>query len=155
MNNEMNDFSIPGVSDVFGLIPSPFNYVAPKKVPQSSMSPTIVEYKSNNTLYYLLGGAGGSHIITSILQSLWNVLDREMTGPQALVEPRFHDQLVPDVIQFEYAYDNATTEFMGQRGHNLTWSSRSSEVQSLRRLPGGVFEAAAEPSLADAAGCVT
>lgn len=152
MNNEMNDFSIPGSSNSFGFIPSPVNYVAPKKRPQSSMSPTIVEYTANNTLYYALGGAGGSHIVTSIIQCLYNVLDRNMDLPEALEEPRFHDQLVPNVISFEYPFDNETTAFMIQKGHNATWESRSSDIQALRRLPNGTFEAAAEPGLKDSGG---
>ncbi|KAK0616844.1 gamma-glutamyltranspeptidase [Immersiella caudata] len=155
MNNEMNDFSIPGISDSFGLIPSPFNYVAPGKRPQSSMSPTIVEHLGNGSLYYVLGGSGGSRIITSVLQCLWNVLDREMTFEQAVAEPRFHDQLVPDVIEYEYQYDNRTTAFMSQRGHSATWTSkRRGEVQALGLLANGKFEAAAEPSLTDSAGYV-
>jgi gamma-glutamyltranspeptidase/glutathione hydrolase len=79
MNNEMNDFSVPGVSNSFGFIPSPINYVAPRKRPQSSMSPTIIEFFSNRTLYYVLGRSGRSYVITSVLQCIWNVLDLNMT----------------------------------------------------------------------------
>jgi gamma-glutamyltranspeptidase/glutathione hydrolase len=63
MNNEMNDFSIPGVSNAFGYVPSPANYIRPGKRPLSSISPTIVEH-SNGTLYYVVSSAGGSRIIT-------------------------------------------------------------------------------------------
>lgn len=154
MNNEMNDFSIPGVSDSFGLIPSPFNYVAPGKRPQSSMSPIIVEHLADRSLRYVLGGSGGSSIITSVLQCLWNVLSRGMSLSQALAEPRFHDQLVPNEAEFEVEYDNTTTAFMSQRGHSVIWSTRWSEVQALGRLDNGIFEAASEPSLTDSAGYV-
>jgi gamma-glutamyltranspeptidase/glutathione hydrolase len=152
MNNEMNDFSVPGFSNQFGYIPSAINYVAPGKRPQSSMSPTIVEFLANNTFHYALGGVGGSYIITAVLQCLWNVLDRNMSLVAALEEPRFHDQLAPDIINFEFAYSNETTAFMAQRGHNISWQSRQSEVQALRRLANGTFEAAGEPSMADSAG---
>lgn len=40
MNDEMNDFSIPGVSNKFGYLPSPSNFVEPGKRPQSSISPS-------------------------------------------------------------------------------------------------------------------
>lgn len=98
MNNEMNDFSIPNISNVFGYIPSPANYVAPGKRPQSSITPIIVEFLNNSTLYFVVGAAGGSQIITSTLQSIFNLLDRNFSAPQALAAPRFHDQLVPNQV---------------------------------------------------------
>lgn len=98
MNNEMNDFSIPNVSNAFGFIPSPANFVAPGKRPQSSITPIIIEFLSNGTLYFVVGAAGGSQIITSTLQAVWRVLDQGLTAPQALAAPRFHDQLVPNQV---------------------------------------------------------
>ena len=145
MNNEMNDFSVPGKSNAFGYIPSPSNYIRPGKRPLSSISPTIVEFP-NGTLYYVTGAAGGSRIITATLQSLINVLDRNMTAPEALAYPRLHDQLVPNTVQFEYAYDNQTTAFMKSLGHNVTWvAPGASGAQAIRRLSNGTFEAAGEP----------
>ncbi|KAK5173501.1 uncharacterized protein LTR77_002182 [Saxophila tyrrhenica] len=145
MNNEMNDFSIPGTSNAFGYVPSPANYIRPGKRPLSSITPTIAEH-ADGSLYYVVGAAGGSRIITATLQNLWHVLDQNMTAPEALARPRFHDQLVPDQIMFEYAYDNETVDFMKARGHNVTWMAPgSSSAQSLRRLANGTFEAAGEP----------
>ena len=145
MNNQMNDFSIPGSSNAFGFVPSPANYVRPGKRPLSSMSPTIVEFP-NGTLYYAIGAAGGSRIITSTIQNLVNVLDRNLTLPQALAQPRLHDQLLPNRVSFEYAYDNDTVAFMKARGHNVTWvAPGQSTAQGLVRLPNGTFEAAGEP----------
>jgi gamma-glutamyltranspeptidase / glutathione hydrolase len=145
MNNEMNDFSIPGASNAFGCIPSPANYIEPGKRPLSSMSPIIVDWLSSGKFYYALGGVGGSYIITAVAQSLWNVLDRNMTLQQALDAPRFHDQLIPNVIEFEYSYDNATVAFMAERGHNVTWAGRECDVMALRRFPNSTFEAASDP----------
>lgn len=145
MNNEMNDFSIPGSSNAFGYIPSPANYIRPGKRPLSSISPTIVE-TADGTLYYAVAAAGGSRIITSVLNNLWNVLDRNMTAPEALAEPRLHDQLVPNRVTFEYAFDNSTVAYMESLGHNVTWvAPGQSSAQSLRLLGNGTFEAAGEP----------
>ncbi|KAJ9602401.1 hypothetical protein H2200_012943 [Cladophialophora chaetospira] len=145
MNNEMNDFSIPGSSNAFGYIPSPSNYIRPGKRPLSSISPTIAEFE-NGTLYYVTGAAGGSRIITATIQSLVNVLDQNMTAPEALAHPRLHDQLIPNQVAFEYAYDNETVAFMKARGHNVTWiATAQSSAQSIRRLVNGTFEAAGEP----------
>jgi gamma-glutamyltranspeptidase/glutathione hydrolase len=69
-----------------------------------------------------------------------------MTAPEALKKPRFHDQLVPNEISFEWAYNNETIAFMRSRGHNCTeMAPGSSSAQSLRRLENGTFEAAGEP----------
>lgn len=92
MNNEMNDFSIPGQSNAFGYAPSPANFIEPGKRPLSSISPTIVEYRKNGTLYFVIGSAGGSRIITATIQNLWHVLDQNATVKESLAEPRLHDQ---------------------------------------------------------------
>lgn len=146
MNNEMNDFSIPGSSNAFGYVPSPANYIRPGKRPLSSMSPAIVDFAGNGSFYYAIGAAGGSRIITSTIQNLVRVLDQGFSVPQALREPRFHDQLMPNRVSFEYGFDNATVRFMEGRGHNVTWvRDGQSAAQGLRRLGNGTFEAAGEP----------
>lgn len=145
MNNEMNDFSIPAESNAFGYIPSPANYIRPGKRPLSSISPTIVE-SADGRLYLVVGSAGGSRIITATIQNIHNVLDRHMTTPQALAQPRLHDQLVPNQVSFEYAYDNRTVAYLQSLGHNVTWvAPGQSTAQALRMLPNGTFEAAGEP----------
>ena len=68
LNNEMDDFSSkPGVGNAFGLIGFDANAIQPFKRPLSSMSPTVVV---NNTDKGMLtvGAAGGSRIITAVLQ---------------------------------------------------------------------------------------
>ncbi|KAI9775057.1 MAG: hypothetical protein M1835_005947 [Candelina submexicana] len=145
MNNEMNDFSIPGASNAFGYIPSPSNFIRPGKRPLSSISPTIVTYP-NGTLYFVVGAAGGSRIITATIQNLVHVLDQNMTSPQALAQPRLHDQLAPNQVSFEYPYDNSTVAFMKGLGHNVSWiAPGQSTAQALKRLANGTFEAAGEP----------
>jgi gamma-glutamyltranspeptidase/glutathione hydrolase len=156
MNNEMNDFSIPGTTNAFGFIASPDNYVQPGKRPLSSISPTIVEFAANSTFYFATGAAGGSRIITSVIQSLWRVLDQNMTALEAVKAPRFHDQLSPNVLEMELSYDNATVAFMKSRGHNVTRVAvEGTDVNVVRRLPNGTFEAAAETRQNDAAGLAT
>lgn len=145
LNNEMNDFSIPGKRNAFGYAPSPSNYIRAGKRSLSSITPAIVEF-ANGTLYHVVAAAGGSRIITATLHSLWHVLDHNMTAPEALAAPRLHDQLIPNQVTFEYTYDNDTVAFMKSRGHNVTWVPLGvSAVQSLRRLSNRTFEAAAEP----------
>ncbi|OQO07557.1 hypothetical protein B0A48_07254 [Cryoendolithus antarcticus] len=152
LNNEMNDFSIPGASNAFGYIPSPANYIHPGKRPLSSISPSIVEH-SDGSLYFVVSSAGGSRIITAVLQNLWHVLDQNATAPEALAAPRLHDQLTPNQVSFEYAYNNETVAFMKAKGHNVTWTAPGgSTAQSLRRLGNGTFEAAGEPRQVNSGG---
>ncbi|KAI1414187.1 gamma-glutamyltranspeptidase [Hypoxylon sp. FL1857] len=145
MNNEMNDFSVPGSSNAFGYIPSPENYVRPGKRPLSSISGTIVETPEGK-LYFVIGSAGGSRIITATVQNIHHVIDQNFTTAEALAAPRLHDQLVPAEVSFEYAYDNSTVAYMQSLGCNVTWiAPGESTAQGLRLLPNGTFEAAGEP----------
>ncbi|SMR57437.1 unnamed protein product [Zymoseptoria tritici ST99CH_3D1] len=154
MNNEMNDFSIPGSSNAFGYIASPANYIRPGKRPLSSITPTIVE-NADGSVYFVAAGAGGSRIITSTVQQLWHVLDQNMTSAEALAKPRLHDQLIPNRVEVEWTYDNGTVAFLQSRGHNVTRIAlASSSSQQLRRMANGTFEAAGEPRQLNSAGYV-
>lgn len=148
MNNQMNDFSIPNSSNAFGFIPSANNFIRPGKRPMSSMSPSIVtkpKPDGSSSLYMLAGSAGGSRIITAVIQNLWHVLDQGMSAPEAVAQPRLHDQLIPNVVSFEFAYDNSTVASMREKGHNVTWGLALSSANAIRLLPNGTFEAAGEP----------
>ncbi|KAH9897596.1 gamma-glutamyltransferase 1 [Xylariomycetidae sp. FL2044] len=152
MNDEMNDFSVPGSSNAFGYIPSPANYVRPGKRPLSSISPSIVETPEGK-LYFVIGSAGGSRIITATIQNIHHVMDQGMTTLEALASPRLHDQLSPNQVSFEYAYDNSTVAYMQSLGHNATWiAPGQSTAQGLRLLPNGTFEAAGEPRQVNSGG---
>jgi len=153
MNDEMADFSVPNASNVFGFIPSPSNYIRPGKRPLSSMSPTIIEHLSNSSLYFMTAAAGGSRIITSIIEVIWHVLDQCDDSATALAKPRFHDQLLPNIIQFEQTYDKATVAFMKGRGHNATWLPwAGSAAYAIRRHANNSYEAAADPRYVNSGG---
>ncbi|OOO14118.1 gamma-glutamyltransferase [Aspergillus oryzae] len=152
MNNEMNDFSIPGSSDLFGYIPSETNYVYPGKRPLSSITPVIVE-RSDGTLVLITGSAGGSRIITATVQNVIHSIDEGLSAADALAKPRLHDQLVPNQVTFEYNYDNDTVAFMKSLGHNVSWvAPGQSNAQLVRVLPNGTFDAAGEPRQVNSAG---
>lgn len=139
------DFSIPGSSNSFGYVPSVSNYVRPGKRPLSSITPTIVE-RPDGKLFLVAGSAGGSRIITATVQNIINSIDRGLSAAKALAKPRLHDQLMPNQVRFEYAYDNATVAFMKARGHNVTWvAPGQSTAHLIRVLPNGTFDAASEP----------
>jgi gamma-glutamyltranspeptidase/glutathione hydrolase len=100
LNNEMDDFSSkPGVPNMFGLIGNEANSIAPGKRMLSSMTPTIVEKEGK--LYMVVGTPGGSTIITSVLQTILNVYEFDMSMQEAVAASRFHHQWLPDVITME------------------------------------------------------
>lgn len=141
----MNDFSIPGVPNEFGFRPSAANFIRPYKRPLSSCTP-LMAARPDGSLLASVGAAGGSRIISSTAQVLWHVLERELSMKEALAEPRIHDQLVPNIVTVEFAFDNATVESLLEKGHEVRRvGPGGSSVQGIRRLEDGVFEAAAEP----------
>ncbi|MFC5195916.1 gamma-glutamyltransferase [Bizionia hallyeonensis] len=100
LNNEMDDFSSKsGVPNMFGLTGAEANSIVPEKRMLSSMTPTIVE--KNGKLLMTLGTPGGSTIITSVLQTILNVEEFNMSMQDAVDAPRFHHQWLPDYIRME------------------------------------------------------
>lgn len=151
LNNEMGDFSIPGVSNTFGYIPTPANFVRPGKRPLSSISPIIAEL--NGKLYLALGAAGGSRIATANIQNTVYVLSEGLNTHDALSKPRLHDQLNPNRVEFEWAFDNSTVAYMKSIGANVTWvPPGNSLAQAVRLLPNGTFEATGEPRMSSSGG---
>lgn len=67
LNDEMDDFSTPGVINAYGIPSSPSNYIKPGKRPLSSTCPCIV-LDENGDVKLMVGGAGGSRITTSVAQ---------------------------------------------------------------------------------------
>ncbi|KAJ6109640.1 Gamma-glutamyltranspeptidase [Penicillium sp. IBT 16267x] len=154
MNNEMDDFSIPGSSNSFGFVPSKANYIRPGKRAMSSITPAIVT-GPDGKLFLISGSAGGSRIITATVQVIINAIDHGLNAAEALAKPRLHDQLLPNQVLFEYAFDNSTVAFMESRGHNISWVAPGlSTAQLIHVLPNGTFDAAGEPRQLNSAGYV-
>ncbi|KAI9349433.1 gamma-glutamyltranspeptidase, partial [Zopfochytrium polystomum] len=117
LNDEMDDFSLPGVPNAFGLEPSPYNYIHPGKRPLSSSVPTIVE--RDGEVEMITGASGGSRIITATLQTILNVVDFGMDLARATAEPRLHHQLQPNEVYVEYEYDKRITRELELKGHKI------------------------------------
>ena len=139
-NNQMDDFSVPGASNFFGLAPSALNYPLPGKRPLSSMSPSFVLLPPLATdsvsgkgakLRLIGGGSGGPKIITVTTQMIVNVIGRGLDLLSAVMVPRLHAQLLPPLV---YAEDHTLVSSdalairvpaevraaLRARGHNVT-----------------------------------
>jgi gamma-glutamyltranspeptidase/glutathione hydrolase len=124
LNNEMDDFSSkPGEPNYYGLIGAEANSIAPEKRMLSSMTPTIVE--KDGELYMSVGTPGGSTIITSVLQTILNVHEFDMTMQEAVNAPRFHNQWLPDEIRMEpNSFDKKTIKELEARDYTINeWRS--------------------------------
>lgn len=146
LNNEMDDFSAkPGTPNLFGLIGADANAIAPQKRMLSSMTPTLVE--KDNKLWMSLGTPGGSTIITSVLQTILNVYEFNMSMQQAVDAPRFHHQWLPDVVKVEAtSFDAKTIKNLENKGYVIDYKNPSSigTVDAILVLPDGSFEAGAD-----------
>jgi gamma-glutamyltranspeptidase/glutathione hydrolase len=100
MNNEMDDFTPnPGRLNAYGIVAGEANAVAPGKIPLSSMSPTIITRDGKPVL--VLGTPGGRRIITTVLQTILNLVDFKMNIQEAVDAPRFHHEWLPDITNIE------------------------------------------------------
>ncbi len=119
LNNEMDDFSAkPGVPNMFGLIGGEANAIEPGKRMLSSMTPTIVT--RDGEVRMLLGAAGGSRIITTVLQTFLNLALFDMDAQQAAAAPRVHHQWLPDLLRYEDMGLNPDTRLrLIEKGHDF------------------------------------
>ena len=147
LNNEMNDFSSKaGVPNMFGLIGAKANEIAPEKRMLSSMTPTIVE--KNGALWMVVGTPGGSTIITSVLQTILNVHEFGFGMQEAINQPRFHHQWLPDVIMMEpNQFDKKATDELKKLGYNINEKDSPviGKVEGILVLPSGNLEGGADP----------
>lgn len=100
LNDEMDDFSAPNITNFFGIPPSPANFIRPGKRPLSSMTPAVlVDSKGNVRL--IVGAAGGTKISSAVawvsLRNLWfgdNI-------KEAIDARRIHHQIYPMTLSYE------------------------------------------------------
>jgi gamma-glutamyltranspeptidase / glutathione hydrolase len=146
LNDEMDDFSAkPGVANMFGVVGSDANAIAPKKHPLSSMSPTIMTKDGKVSL--VIGTPGGSRIFTSIFQVISNIYDFNMPLKEAVGAMRFHHQLLPPNTIFFEPYAPIEGELAKQieaKGYVLKGQDFSGDIQVIK-ITGDAPEAAADP----------
>jgi gamma-glutamyltranspeptidase / glutathione hydrolase len=142
LNNELTDFS--AVYD-----PADPNRIQPGKRPRSSISPTII--LRDGRPFLALGSPGGSTIITTVTQLIFNRIDRRMTLPDAIAEPRGSQRNTP-TVSAEPEFIDKYGALLKPFGHTLTPSgdrfTSASEIGAATAIefgPHGLLTAVAEP----------
>lgn len=134
LNNELTDFDA---------VPGGANEVQPNKRPLSSMTPTIV--LKDDQPYMTVGSPGGATIITSVTQTITNVIGYSMSIKDAIEEPRIYSNSYP-TIRWEYGIPNQVRKLLVDMGH--AWESSPREIGNVNSIvldsETGAFEGAAD-----------
>ncbi len=151
LNNEMDDFSVkPGVPNMYGLVGGEANAIQPSKRMLSSMTPSIVT--KNGKLFMVVGTPGGSTIITSVFQTIINVVDFGMGMQEAVEAPRFHHQWLPDMVMTENdGFESNLIKELEAMGHQFRPAGKMGRVDAILVLKDGSLESGADPRGDDAA----
>ena len=132
LNNEMDDFSAkPGVANAYGLVGGEANAVAPGKRPLSSMTPTLLLKDGQPVL--VTGSPGGARIITTVLQTVTNLVDYDMNPAESASALRVHHQWTPDELRVEQGFNADTTRLLEERGHKVNVKASMGRTQTIQR----------------------
>lgn len=146
LNNEMDDFSSPKQTNSYGYVPTPANFIRPGKRPLSSIG-ALIALDKDGDVKLITGSAGGSRIVTAIIQNTYHVLVDGLDIQEALRQPRWHDQLSPNSTTLEWngepegfpaakavgvkafrGFSNATAEYLRECGHNISFVAPGSST---------------------------
>ena len=143
LNNEMDDFSMkPGVPNMFGAIGGDANAIRPGKRMLSSMSPTIV--LKNDRPYLVVGTPGGTTIITSVFQTLVNIIDFNLSTEEAVNAPKFHHQWLPDTLFIEKGFPDSVLTSLHNMGYKTVVRNSIGRTEVIKILLSGTIEAVAD-----------
>jgi gamma-glutamyltranspeptidase/glutathione hydrolase len=147
LNNEMDDFAASlDAPNQFGLVQGANNRVEPGKRMLSAMSPTVV-LDPDDRLFMVTGSPGGTTIITTVWQTISNVIDHGMGASAAVLAPRVHHQHLPDRIDYEAGgLTAAVVDSLRAMGHTVRERrGDSGDAQVILVGPDGGLEARSDP----------
>ncbi|MGN6398888.1 MAG: gamma-glutamyltransferase [Flavisolibacter sp.] len=143
INDEMDDFSAkPGVPNLYGAVGGEANAIAPGKRMLSSMTPTVV--LQNGKPFLVVGTPGGTTIPTSVFQTIIDVIDFNMNTEDAVNKPKFHHQWLPDQIDVERTFPQATRTALENMGYKIKERGSIGRTEVIKVLPDGKLEAVAD-----------
>ncbi|MET7316195.1 MULTISPECIES: gamma-glutamyltransferase [Streptomyces] len=139
LNNELTDFSFapadPAVHDP--------NLPGPGKRPRSSIAPTIVLDRHQRPVV-ALGSPGGATIITTVLQTLTEFVDRHQPLVDAIAAPRASQRNAAQTELEPALYDSKPAKQLEALGHSFKLNPEIGAATGVQRLPDGRWLAAAE-----------
>ncbi len=145
LNNEMDDFSVkPGAPNMYGLVGGEANAIAPGKRMLSSMTPAILA--KDGQLFMVVGTPGGSTIITSVFQTILNVVDFNQSMQSAVNAKKIHHQWLPDEVSVEEkALDSLTTVKLKAKGYKIVQRGPIGRVDAILKTKWGYYQGGADP----------
>jgi len=144
LNNEMDDFSVKaGSPNMYGVTGGVANSIAPGKRMLSSMTPTIIE--KDGKLFMVVGTPGGSTIITSVFQTILNVIEFGQDMQEAVTSKRFHHQWLPDEVYTEKdVFSNRTLTELTGKGYRFVPRTSIGRVDAILSTSKG-YQGGADP----------
>ncbi len=150
LNNEMDDFSIkPGVPNMYGAVGGEANSIAPGKRMLSCMTPSIV--LKNGKPFIVCGTPGGTTIITSVLQTIVNIVDFNMDANQAVNNTKFHHQWLPDEVFVEKTLPQTTITTLQKMGYTITPRGTIGRCDIIKIIANNKYQLAADTRGEDSA----
>ena len=145
LNNEMDDFSVkPGAPNMYGLVGGEANAIAPGKRMLSSMTPAILA--KDGQLFMVVGTPGGSTIITSVFQTILNVVDFNQSMQSAVNAKKIHHQWLPDEVSVEEkALDSLTMVRLKAKGYKIVQRGPIGRVDAILKTKWGYYQGGADP----------
>lgn len=132
----MDDFSVPGVVNAFGVYPSEYNQIKPGKRPLSSMCPTIIT-DGNGDVILSLGGSGGTQITTATSLVILRKLLFDEDVKAAVDGIRLHHQFKPDLVKYEDEVPKSLLDDLAGLGHTVSpIVGRGSVIMAIERRDG-------------------
>jgi gamma-glutamyltranspeptidase/glutathione hydrolase len=118
LNNEMDDFAAkPGAPNMYGLVQSARNAIAPGKRMLSSMTPTILV--KDGKLRAIVGSPGGPTITNTVAEIVRALIDYAQPLDIAVRAPRLHHQWLPDQIMIERDFEPEIASGLEALGHHV------------------------------------
>lgn len=137
LNNEMDDFSAkPGAPNLFGLLGTESNAIEPGKRMLSTMTPTIV--LKNKKPFLVLGTPGGSTILTSVFQTIINIIEFDLSVKDAINKPKFHHQWQPDLIYIEEGFSESVKNNLEEMGYKFKVRSPIGQTEVIMIFDQGI-----------------